>query len=253
MANAHITDNIDLLFQKVAKFNFHLYRGMLPHEAKLLPVEVHMYRLETVEGTLAPLLAPVAGSEDFLGKGRATERTIAGTTQGGTFGLEIGELTVKETIVTDLDSYYGLTLINKSPYDLFAYVFYFDPMDYSITVSIFLSSSAATDWYTQGWHLPTNENKAPLKKVAEKGHLEIGYGGGVYDSIKFSLREGVKRESGFLKVFVSTSYVDMSNFVETGYDFETGEVARGASMTKVPRKGGWSASTYVLTCVAPSR
>lgn len=41
---------------------------------------------------------------------------------------------VRDAIITDLDPYYGLTLVNASDVDLFPYVFYFDPSDYSVQV-----------------------------------------------------------------------------------------------------------------------
>ena len=42
---------------------------------------------------------------------------------------------VKEARIVDMDTTYGITVVNTSDIDMFVYVFYFDPVDYSIRVS----------------------------------------------------------------------------------------------------------------------
>ncbi|KAJ7926155.1 caspase domain-containing protein [Mycena leptocephala] len=67
---------------------------------------------------------------------------------------------------------YGFTLSNGSEYDLFPFVFYFDPAEYVI----------------QEWYVP---------------HSPIGYGFGRY-AFEFDLPPGKTNDTGFLQVFVST-------------------------------------------------
>ncbi|KAI0717937.1 hypothetical protein C8Q72DRAFT_756661, partial [Fomitopsis betulina] len=100
-------------------------------------------------------------------------------------------------IITDLDPYYGLTLVNASDVDLFPYVFYFDPSDYNSRGTCRMYSR------TMAPPLPRRE------QGNEPSRLPVGYGSSGTDSLRFSLPSGCKTDSGFLKVFFSTSYVDM--------------------------------------------
>ncbi|KAJ6622143.1 caspase domain-containing protein [Mycena sp. CBHHK59/15] len=92
---------------------------------------------------------------------------------------------------------YGFTLCNRSQHDLFAYLFYFDPAEYVIDV-----------WYCPlGWA----KMSPPLAASADgivATRLPIGYGTGGY-AFEFFLPEGKSMDTGFLKVFVSTEYLDM--------------------------------------------
>ena len=71
--------------------------------------------------------------------------------------------------------------------------------------------------------------------------------------MRFSLPPGCKVDSGFLKVFVSTSYVDMRS-VQQGSALE-----RYSRSTVTDKKGVadlaglWDEIIYVLTCQATDR
>ncbi|KAJ7252007.1 hypothetical protein C8J57DRAFT_1077638 [Mycena rebaudengoi] len=73
----------------------------------------------------------------------------------------------------------------------FLYIFYMDPSDFSI----------------QALHLP----KLPPNPASEIAHIGYGAGGGF--PIEFGL-EGKDYDAGFLKVFISTEYADMSSLVQ---------------------------------------
>ncbi|KAJ7772891.1 caspase domain-containing protein [Mycena maculata] len=91
---------------------------------------------------------------------------------------------------------YGFTLCNRSHYDLFPYLFFFDPEQYAIDV----------------WYSPPSRAMLPPLIASRDGttatRLPIGYGGGGY-AFEFDLPEGKAVDTGFLKVFVSTEYLDM--------------------------------------------
>ncbi|KAJ6553745.1 caspase domain-containing protein [Mycena vulgaris] len=87
---------------------------------------------------------------------------------------------------------YGIRLQSKPLQShLFFYVFYMDPSDFSI----------------QALHLP----KPPPNPACETVHIGYGAGGGY--PIEFDL-EGKNYDAGFLKVFISTEYADMSSLVQ---------------------------------------
>lgn len=120
----------------IAKFNFHLYRShQSPDVARQLKITTQLHRLKEVEN-------PVIGkefilaeqNEDLLGDARATVHILKGNTETS---RKLGTNEIKEAVIADMKPYYGLTLINNSKYDLFPYVFYFDPRDYSITARTF--------------------------------------------------------------------------------------------------------------------
>ncbi|KAJ7083811.1 caspase domain-containing protein [Mycena epipterygia] len=88
------------------------------------------------------------------------------------------------------DAKYGFTVRNTSSEDLFPYLFYFDPVKYTIN-----------SWYAPaGMHV-----KPPLP--ARGGALTIGMGG--ERAFEFTLPPGESESSGFLKLFVSTQYLEL--------------------------------------------
>jgi hypothetical protein len=88
------------------------------------------------------------------------------------------------------DEPYGLTLGNKSDRDLFPSLFYFDPSDYSI----------------QPWYTPSSM-VSPLRS---KSDLKVGHGNQDGHVIKFTLRPGELSDTGFLVLYLSDQYDDMS-------------------------------------------
>ncbi|KZT70667.1 hypothetical protein DAEQUDRAFT_764535 [Daedalea quercina L-15889] len=219
----------DEILDAVAHWNFHLYRfnDRVGGSQELRP-QVGLHLLETASGTgLRPLLSQVG--EDLFGSAPAED------VRGCPLSTYTVPVKVKEARIHDLTKYYGLTLINTSAYDLYPYVFYFDPSTYGI----------------QAWYLPPGERvRAPLPRSQGRvpGQLPIGYGAGEADSIRFSLAPGAKREAGFLKIFVSTSYVDMRSLRQN----DLVDRERGANKETITIPGGaWDASVYVLTCFEP--
>jgi hypothetical protein len=108
----------------ISHFNYHLYRRNDPSPLKGL-ITVRLHRLEKQQSNrLFPIYAPA--SDDLL----SCDPEPIIYAGGGPF--EVPE--VKEAVIPNDDNFYGLTLENHSQLDLFPYVFYFDPSDYSIQV-----------------------------------------------------------------------------------------------------------------------
>ncbi|KAJ7289165.1 caspase domain-containing protein [Mycena rebaudengoi] len=85
---------------------------------------------------------------------------------------------------------YGFIFRNNTADDLFPYLFYFDPEDYTITP----------------WYVPENPTaRAPLH--SRGGTVTKGMGG--ERALQFSLPENTTSSSGFLKLFVSTDHLNL--------------------------------------------
>ncbi|KAJ6614145.1 caspase domain-containing protein [Mycena sp. CBHHK59/15] len=129
------------------------------------------------------------------------------------------------------DAKYGFTIRNDSAEDLFPYLFYFDPVKYTI----------------QSWHSPAGAHvRAPLR--ASGGTVTIGMGG--ERAFEFSLGPHETSSSGFIKVFVTTEFIDLGWIEQEMSPFDpkfegTGRLEmRREPFVKVPT---WDALHVVLT------
>ena len=95
-------DNFPSIFDAIAQFNYHLSNHNSSHPLDQL-VSLELYRLNAV---------------------RVPDKTI-------------GNLFVDNDVrlLREAGAQYGLAIINRSTHDLFPYLFYFDPSDYSIMVN----------------------------------------------------------------------------------------------------------------------
>ncbi|KAJ7753236.1 caspase domain-containing protein, partial [Mycena metata] len=123
---------------------------------------------------------------------------------------------------------FGIRLKNTTAANLFFYFFYFDPAEYSI----------------QSWYLPPHHQKAPGPAPET---VTVGYGAGGGYPIQFRLEEGKNRDTGFLKVFVSTKYVDMRHMEQES----AGEAPQRLTVVKVLETGIWGAWLGAVTVTAP--
>ena len=71
----------------------------------------------------------------------------------------------------------------------------------------------------------------------------LGYGGFGTNPIEFYLPDDRKTDSGFLKVFLTTAYVDMTNVAQSPISEAASSRGSGDSL-----KGSWTCETFVLTC-----
>ncbi|EPS97164.1 hypothetical protein FOMPIDRAFT_1084745, partial [Fomitopsis schrenkii] len=95
--------------------------------------------------------------------------------------------------ITDLQALYGLKIVNDSGFDLFPYLFYFDPEDYSIAT----------------WYKPECPSSAPPLHAYKSLTTNYGPRETGKELVQLSLPPGRDLDTGFVRLFVSTSYVDM--------------------------------------------
>ncbi|KAF8170867.1 caspase domain-containing protein [Mycena galopus ATCC 62051] len=138
----------------------------------------------------------------------------------------------------DKDMKYGFTICNRSDYDLFPYLFFFDPTQYVIDV-----------WYSPQW----SKMKPPLDSSPNPNGIEatrfpIGYGVGGY-AFEFSIPPGMTADTGFLKVFVSTEYFDMDWIAQKSpFDLDFLPSGRlGGGRQTVEKGQAWDAFWSVVT------
>ncbi|KAJ7278318.1 caspase domain-containing protein [Mycena rebaudengoi] len=85
---------------------------------------------------------------------------------------------------------YGFTMRNTSPYDLFPYLFYFNPHNYTVKC----------------WYMPQSAHDQP--PLHSSGTATVGMGG--EGAFSFMLPVGKTSSAGFIKMFVSTVYIDLT-------------------------------------------
>ncbi|KAH9923560.1 uncharacterized protein B0H18DRAFT_466144 [Fomitopsis serialis] len=209
-----------------ARWNFHLYRFSGPEsQSRVLRPITQLHRLKDTHtpNSLRPILLPEG--DNLFKSSNKFEAAVS--------SYEIHDA-VEEATLHDLAPYYGLTLYNHHIQDLYAYVFYFNPSNYSI----------------QLWYAPEGNNVGPSlpKRRTDDtpGELTIGYGDGSNSAIKFTIPDGVETDTGFLKIFVSPLYVNMRSIVQNGI-----EALRDGGPSPLPIKSSWDSSVYVLTCKSP--
>lgn len=89
----------------------------------------------------------------------------------------------------------------------------------------------------------------PLRRRRENGSPSLfafGYGAFGTNPVEFYLLPGCKSDSGFLKVFLTTTYVDMTSVAQS--PISEVDSSRGLRYTL---KGAWTCETFVLTCKQP--
>ncbi|KAI0731624.1 caspase domain-containing protein [Fomitopsis betulina] len=209
----HIQDVISA----VLHFNFHLYRRYPEPWNLLSAVRLEMYKVKQERADQPQTHYVEADTTNFFARNHEVPayKAFAGAVvQGAT--------------MNDLEALYGLKIVNDSSFDLFPYIFYFDPDDYSI----------------QTWYQPESPSSAPPLRAHDSLKANYGLRSTGKELIKLSLPPGKDLDTGFVKLFVSTSYVDMQHIPKRGYKNWRKAAQRG------PAGQGerWSTFTYVLTC-----
>ncbi|KAJ7717713.1 hypothetical protein B0H16DRAFT_1475958 [Mycena metata] len=96
----------------------------------------------------------------------------------------------------------------------------------------------------QSWYLPPHHQNAPGRSPET---VTVGYGAGGAYPIQFRLEEGQNRDTGFLRVFVSTKYVDMRHMEQES----AAETPQRLTVVKVLETGIWGAWLGAVTVTAP--
>jgi len=154
--------DLPAILERVALFNYFLNRpSNWPEEFE---VSIEMHR---IEGDY-PFRMPRADSGNMI--------------HGNSAGIP-----------SSVDKTYGFTISNDSDLDLFPYLFYFDPLHYSIHT----------------WYSPADKRvPAPLRAGDT---VTIGMGSD--NGFQFALQRDIdkRREFGFLKLLVATTYLDLGS------------------------------------------
>ncbi|KAJ7154179.1 caspase domain-containing protein, partial [Mycena filopes] len=159
----------------------------------------------------------VAHFNHFLGKhngsGRAGDLCATGNDGvrlemyqlDGEYGARVPNSAVGNLIVDnearfplEADGKYGFAIVNESAHDLFPYLFYFDPATYSIDA-----------WYLPESHSMFAPLPAKLSPGSEPSRITIGFGPTGGYAVQFVVPEHLTSDTGFLKLFVSTKYLDL--------------------------------------------
>ncbi|KAJ7815605.1 caspase domain-containing protein [Mycena leptocephala] len=101
---------------------------------------------------------------------------------------------------SEKDAEYGFIITNNSDFDLYPYLFYFNPVKCTI----------------KEIYLPDGSNS--MKPLKGKNTLNVGMGGS--DPFEFELPPKATSSSGLLKLFVSTQYLDLSGIEQTISPFD---------------------------------
>jgi hypothetical protein len=83
---------------------------------------------------------------------------------------------------------------------------------------------------------------SPRHRNSRALDLKVGYGEAGVDALEFSLPDGLSSDVTFLKLFVSSVYIDMTVLEQSSPISGRG----GPKMTKPPSTDVWDAWTYVL-------
>ncbi|KAJ7841777.1 hypothetical protein B0H13DRAFT_2365566 [Mycena leptocephala] len=200
-------DTADLAVRRASDNEFTLSRLDAKISRYAMP-DVHL----SVPSTNFPfVLDAISHFNYFLGKHNGRDDPFAGEVAlemynlRGEFGSRVpnrllGNLVIDGEVRFRLDPQekYGFAICNYSQYDLFPYLFYFDPASYSI----------------DAWYLPSSPTMAPplpakSDSSTEPTRITVGYGAAGGYAFQFVIPEGMTSDTGFLKLFVSTKYLDL--------------------------------------------
>ncbi|CCM00516.1 uncharacterized protein FIBRA_02550 [Fibroporia radiculosa] len=147
--------------------------------------------------------------------------------------LEDGPNLIRSSVIdlqVDDTAQYGLKIINNSKVPLYLSVFFFDSSDLSI----------------DSWYEPPTASGTVDPPLRGKSFFTIGYGNSGTNPRDFYLREGQKLDVGFLKVFLSTEYVDLSHIPQPS-PFDRDRASRQA-----PRKPQEAWDTILIPVIQRS-
>ncbi|KAF7376246.1 hypothetical protein MSAN_00039900 [Mycena sanguinolenta] len=241
--NFLVVDSIDsaaLAIQRSADDEFLLRRL----DAKLSRYELPAVRLAVSPTKLPSVLDAIEHFNYFLGKRPAHRHHGNALVANGEVRLEmynlrgeygarvpnmdLGNFVNAENEVRfrlDTQEKYGFAICNYSEHDLFPYLFYFDPASYSI----------------DAWYLPDSSSTTPPLTArshdsVEPTRITVGYGASGGYAFQFVIPDGVTTDTGFLKLFVSTSYIDLRRIEQpAAVDFVNTKEADSESPRRRPR------------------
>ncbi len=201
-------DAIHRILQSSADFYWHLHRSnkQRPLTGKVI-LECMKVR-ETGEYTddLEEVLMPDPNSDNLIVP-----------TPDPTPDLNRDKLNVEGVIMIDVDedAMYGFKITNTTSKPLYVSMFYFDMSDLSISKPSFsFRRSALMTPFAVSYYQPGHAKKDADASLPPYGSLTIGYGASGTVPHMYTLRKGQDVDVGFLKLFFSTEYMDLSGVVQ---------------------------------------
>jgi hypothetical protein len=218
----HELNDLQNVLHAVAHFHYHLLHND-SHEIEQ-KVRTELYLLTNVEGEHVP-------------------------------NLEVGNLLKGSNdakVALDEHANYGFTIVNDTEHNLYPYLFFFDPSDYSIGVrspfsvkqSFRLAETDDTDHQLLYDPPPT----PPLRGRTHlnSSSLSIGYGVGGGQPFEFPLSgpAGERPDMAFIKLFVSTTHVDLDIITQDGIAQDQLNIPRGKPRRRI--HPAWGAQVAIV-------
>ncbi|KAJ3551271.1 hypothetical protein NP233_g13112 [Leucocoprinus birnbaumii] len=128
------------------------------------------------------------------------------------------------------DKQYGLTIHNFSNEWLYPHLFYFDPSELSITF-----------WYLPPTGAGSSSSHKTDAALSPKSDFTIGFGKGGVSPWEFILPNGLTKDVGFFKLFVTTVPADLRSILQDSpYDSsDSGYNRSGQSAGNIEIEGLW--------------
>ncbi|KAK0440550.1 hypothetical protein EV421DRAFT_1737216 [Armillaria borealis] len=115
----------------------------------------------------------------------------------------------------DEEAIYGFKITNTMSVPLYVSMFYFDVSDLSISTPYFSSAlSVLMTTFTGSYYQPGSAKKDVDVSLPPGESLAIGYGASGTVPHMYTLRQGQDIDVGFLMLFFSTEYMDLSGIVQ---------------------------------------
>ncbi|KDQ61082.1 hypothetical protein JAAARDRAFT_67479 [Jaapia argillacea MUCL 33604] len=188
----------DILDERLTKFNLHRIPFSAPLDSSILhPIldaaaHFHWHLRRTDEGHNLRGKVRLVFTEVKKVDGLLTE-DLHPVTQGIGENLNVDGVI---NLVSSRDRMYGIKIVNDSSIPLYAALFYFDNSDFSI-ISLY--------------HPPYAAQFKVDPPLRPNGSITLGYGSGGEVPYTYEVNKGQDVDVGFLKLFLSSEYVDFSD------------------------------------------
>ncbi|KAF7356171.1 DUF2235 domain-containing protein [Mycena venus] len=145
--------------------------------------------------------------------------------------IEHSKTLYEAAILSDTGARYGFKICNSMSQDLFAYLFYFNPAKLTV----------------KAWYLSDVVQKGPLHKKQGKAKGEVREGLDGEPAFYFTLPSGMPSDCGYVKLFVSTDYLDLAWIEQKKFplDFASG-IGRMDGHRECFQIRDWDALTVVV-------
>jgi hypothetical protein len=150
-------------------------------------------------------------------------------------------------LVYDPNAQYAVVLHNSSNIDLWCSLYYFgECLDRSVVAVLTSPADPSEHAISELYVPPSSTMHPPLRRHSD---LTLGYGSTVVTPFSFTLPQDDVRDTGFLKLFVSEQYADLSLMEQNAaYEYLEPETTRGGGLPQ--GHGRWDT---ILTIINVSR